>query len=246
MATNEITKAPAIKWYVPQTMDQAKDLAKIIAASGMAPKDFTGRPMDAFVAMIYGAELGLSPLASLQNVAVINGKPSVYGDTLLAICRAHPECNGVEEDVENGVGTCTVYREGEKPIIRTFSVEDAKRAKLWGKRGPWTEYPNRMLQMRARGFALRDSFADALAGIITREEAEDYVTAEVIEPQPAPIEAPVVEESVVDAEVVTEEAAAPEPEPAPKPKAKAKQKSKKKGVEGLLDTMIPEEEESHG
>jgi hypothetical protein len=55
-----------------------------------------------------------------------------------------------------------------------FSVEDAKRAGLWGKQGPWSAYPKRMMQMRARGFALRDAFPDVLKGLITAEEAEDY------------------------------------------------------------------------
>ena len=49
----------------------------------------------------------------------------------------------------------------------------AKKASLWTKPGPWQQYPDRMLQMRARGFALRDTFADVLRGLISREEAED-------------------------------------------------------------------------
>jgi len=53
-------------------------------------------------------------------------------------------------------------------------VEDAKRAGLWAKQGPWTAYPKRMMQMRARGFALRDAFPDVLKGMITAEEAQDY------------------------------------------------------------------------
>ena len=57
---------------------------------------------------------------------------------------------------------------------RKFSVADAKKAHLWGRRGPWENYPERMLQMRARGFALRDSFPDALKGVITVEEAQDF------------------------------------------------------------------------
>ena len=60
------------------------------------------------------------------------------------------------------------------PTTRTFSQEDAKRANLWGKAGPWTAYPKRMLQMRARSFALRDSFPDALKGVGISEEVRDY------------------------------------------------------------------------
>jgi len=56
---------------------------------------------------------------------------------------------------------------------RTFSVKDARLAGLMNKAGPWKQYPKRMLQMRARGFAIRDAFPDALKGVITYEEASD-------------------------------------------------------------------------
>ena len=59
-------------------------------------------------------------------------------------------------------------------VTRTFSAEDAKRAGLAGKSGPWTQYPDRMMQLRARAFALRDTFADKLRGINVREEVQDY------------------------------------------------------------------------
>ena len=51
---------------------------------------------------------------------------------------------------------------------------DANRAGLLNRSGPWKSYPDRMLKMRARGFALRDVFADALGGMISAEEANDY------------------------------------------------------------------------
>ena len=56
----------------------------------------------------------------------------------------------------------------------TFTVGDAIRAGLWKKAGPWTMYPKRMLQMRARSFALRDAFPDVLRGLVATEEVEDY------------------------------------------------------------------------
>ena len=61
----------------------------------------------------------------------------------------------------------------KSPIIRTFSIAEARKARLLGKSGPWQDYRGRMLQMRARGFALRDGFADVLKGLNIREEVED-------------------------------------------------------------------------
>ncbi|MGB1409488.1 recombinase RecT, partial [Alloalcanivorax venustensis] len=107
---------------------------------------------------------------------VINGKPAIYGDALLALVQNHPRFGGHEEsfDEQTMTATCTVWRKGEsKQHTQTFSKADAEKAGLWGKQGPWTQYPKRMLMWRARGYALRDKFADALGGLITVEEAQD-------------------------------------------------------------------------
>ena len=83
----------------------------------------------------------------------------------------------IDETISGGVATrcatCKITRPDGTVIERQFSVEDARRAGLWGKAGPWTQYPDRMLQMRARGFASRDGAADALSGLYLREEVED-------------------------------------------------------------------------
>jgi hypothetical protein len=131
------------------------------------------------VCIQWGMEMGLAPMQALQNIAVINGKPSVYGDAMMALVQASPVCDGVEETIEdettsNPVAVCVARRKGRAAVTVRFSVEDAKRAGLWGKQGPWQAYPKRMLQMRARGFALRDAYPDVLKGLISTEEAQDY------------------------------------------------------------------------
>jgi hypothetical protein len=148
--------------------------AKLIADSDLAPKDYRGKPANVLVAIQMGADVGLSPMQALQNIAVINGRPTIWGDAMLAICQAHPECEDVIEACDGTKATCVVRRRGRQPLQRDFSVDDAKKAGLWGKTGPWQQYPARMLQMRARGFALRDAFADALRGLQLAEEVRDY------------------------------------------------------------------------
>ena len=165
--------------FLPTTFSEAKTFAGELAASNLVPKAYAGKPLDILVAIQWGNEIGLAPMQALQNISVINGKPSVYGDAAMALVQAHPACEGVEEFFEgegtpNPIAVCIAHRRGRKPVTAKFSVEDAKRAGLWNKQGPWTSYPKRMLQMRARGFALRDAFPDALKGLITTEEADDY------------------------------------------------------------------------
>jgi hypothetical protein len=165
--------------FAPANIDEAMRLAETLARSSMVPKNYQGKPEDILVATIWGKEIGLATMQALQNISVINGKPSVYGDAMMALVQASPVCEDVEEffedtDKPNFVAVCVAKRKGRKPVTVKFSVDDAMRAGLWGKQGPWSAYPKRMMQMRARGFALRDAFPDVLKGMITAEEAQDY------------------------------------------------------------------------
>lgn len=165
--------------------------ANYVAKSGLAPKGID-TPEAVLVAVQMGAELGLRPMSALQNIAVINGRPSIYGDAQLALVRGSgllEECaEWFEEDgqrvrmprkfADDTKAVCHVRRRGDPEALDSeFSVADAKRSKLWAKEGPWTQYPFRMLRFRARGFALRDKFGDVLKGFLSTEEAGDIPAA---------------------------------------------------------------------
>jgi hypothetical protein len=185
-----------------QSFDDAFRFSKIVANTEFAPKDFRGKPEACMLAIQHGSEIGLSPMQALQSIAVVNGRPSVYGDTALAVVMGSPVCEFVRERIEGDgdqmVAICEAKRRGyEKANVVTFSVADAKKAGLWGKSGPWTQYSRRMLQMRARGFCLRDTFPDVLRGLVTVEEAQDYAVVPeshpvtVTQPEPTPEPQPV-------------------------------------------------------
>jgi len=167
----------------PQNMPELFKLAEIVASSSMAPKSYIGKPQDTAVAMMMGMELGLNPMQAIQNIAIINGKPSVWGDAMLALVQNHPAFLSIDEsfDEQTMTATCTVCRKGGKPHTQKFSQADAEAAGLWG-RNTWKQYPKRMLAMRARGFALRNQFADALLGLISAEEAQDMPVERDITP----------------------------------------------------------------
>jgi len=159
----------------PRTLDEAFRLADMLAQSDLVPKDFQRKPGNVMIAMQWGMEVGLKPLQSLQNIAVINGRPSMWGDAVLALVRASSLCEYVLEDEgPDGTAVCRAKRRGEPEQIRTFSNLDAKTAGLAGKSGPWTTNPKRMKQMRARSFALRDVFPDVLKGMDIAEVVNDY------------------------------------------------------------------------
>lgn len=159
----------------PQTFEQALTFANYLADSDLVPKDFKGKPGNCLIAMQWGNEIGLKPLQAIQNIAPINGRPTLWGDAMLALVRSSPLCEYVLEDFDSqGTAVCRVKRRGEAEQIRYFSDADAKTAGLLGKQGPWTTGPKRMKQMRARAFALRDVFTDVLRGVAMAEEVLDY------------------------------------------------------------------------
>ena len=179
--STEISTQRASTGLALQTFDDAFRFSKMVAQSEFAPKDFKGKPESCLLAIQHGSEVGLSPMQSLQSIAVINGRPTIWGDAALALVQSCPVCEYVREYIEGEgdslTAVCEAKRQGyPSPSVSRFSVADAKKAGLWGKTGPWTQYPTRMLALRARGFALRNAFADALRGLITAEEARDYPT----------------------------------------------------------------------
>lgn len=166
------------------TLDDAKRFATYVAESGLAPKGIQ-TPAAIITAMQMGFEIGLKPMQALQNIAVINGRPSVWGDAALGLVRASGELEKfVEKYVmqeskskkDNGgyTAVCIIRRKGdEEDTIEKFSIDDAHTAGLWGKAGPWTTHPKRMLRYKARNFALRDKFTDVLKGLKITEDLMD-------------------------------------------------------------------------
>ncbi len=180
----------------PQTFEQALTFSQYLADSDLVPKDFKGKPGNCLIAMQWGSELGLKPLQSLQNLAVINGRPALWGDAVIALVLASPVCEYVVEEDDGKTAICRVKRKGAPEQVRTFSMDDAAKAGLANKQGPWMQYPKRMRQMRARAFALRDVFPDVLRGMPIAEELQDITHSD----QSAP-----VEKSMGPAEVVQPE-----------------------------------------
>jgi hypothetical protein len=169
------------------TIEEAYRFAKFVVASQLAPRDFT-TPEKVIVAMQWGFEIGLTPMQALQSIAVIGQRPALWGDALPGLVQASGKCEYLREWFEGDGDGLTAFCESKRkdqsqPIRAHFSVSDAKKAKLWEKQGPWSQYPTRMLKMRARAYCLRDNFADVLRGIGVAEEVQDYTIVPTATPQ---------------------------------------------------------------
>jgi hypothetical protein len=154
----------------------AKRIAQSLAQSNLVPDAYRGRPNDVFVAINMGSELGMEPFQAIQSIAVIEGKPCLYGDGLIGVVRASPKCLWIEESIsEDGLtATCRTQRDGDpNPVTATYSMTDAMQAGIDSKKN-WKKHPKRMLQMRARAYCLRDAYPDLLKGLGVVEERQDH------------------------------------------------------------------------
>jgi len=181
---------------LPEVMRATKIQAEMYLQSGAIPKHYyetgentTNKAAKVMVALQYGALLGFRGLIALQNVAVVNGMPTLKGDACKALILNSNLCEEWEEYFE-GEGdekkhVIEAKRAGQKKVKYEFSVGKAKRAGLWitpddvkanGKLGykPWYKYPDRMLRYRNLGFISRDVWPDIMQGFVIQEEAEDY------------------------------------------------------------------------
>ena len=213
-----------IAGIIPQSIEEVYRLSKYIASSGLAPQGMN-TPEQITVAIMTGLEVGLPPMFAVQKIAVINGRPTIWGDAVPAFLwsrgfKLKEWTVGADND---RVAHCKVTRPDGTEIERTYSVRQAIKAGLWqttekvrrrNKSGefyekdndsPWFRFQERMLPMRARGYACRDGAADVLSGLYLTEEMEDPPMRDI-----TPAREPVLEimdvPDIPDVVVTTEQA----------------------------------------
>lgn len=185
-----------------ETYDDLWKFSGAVMKSGLAPVNVKTQEA-VFVAAQLGMELGLTPMAAVQNITVVHNKPSVYGDLALSLVMRSGLCAEYDEWLEDEKGNriteipknpsddikgvSETRRVGmTKSIRRTFSIGQAKQAALWGGgKDNWKLYPDRMLVMRARGRTCHDVYGDVMKGIAIAEEMQDLETTEAKQAAPA-------------------------------------------------------------
>jgi hypothetical protein len=130
-----------------------------------------------FTVVQYGKEVGLPPVQALNNVAIINGKLSMSGASMLALGYKHGVTAEFKQEDEKG---CIIVfeREGHKPYTSTFTIEDADKAQLGDRdkdgklktSSVWYKYTSTMLKWRAVAKGMRMIAPDVLAGVYTKDE----------------------------------------------------------------------------
>lgn len=174
-----------------QPLEKSLELAKVILDSKLAPADLKS-PEAILVACTFGAELGFTPIQSMNLINVISGKPTLGSAALQAICL---KAGGEVVTKELTPFTCTVEisRPGKTTQSFTFSKADADAQGLSAKSN-WVKMPKAMLYARAVSEGVRKMFADIIAGVYSTEEMQDSVNEDYSRPAPK-AKAPPVEKA---------------------------------------------------
>jgi hypothetical protein len=212
MSTNvvPIKTGSSLQPIMPTSFEECVRMSRAACAGGVLQKMQVGKypnkreesdtelEMRGAMTIMQGLEVGLPPMQALQLIALINGKMTVHSEGIPALlwAKGFKIREWIEGEGDARVAHCEVTRPDGEKVERTFSVDDAKKAKLWspnaevsgynGKKkandSPWHKYDYRMLKARALGFAARDGAADALRGIWVREEVEDITRMKDVTP----------------------------------------------------------------
>ena len=179
---------------VIETVRDVHNFSVFAAAQGLVPSSFKDRGGNwntgaITIALIKGLELGMKPTQALQSIYVVNNQPAIWGDAVPGLALASGQLEDWQEWTEGTpfeddfTVVCSVKRRGLKSAyVERFSVADAKQGNVWGKSGPWSNWPRRMMTWRAR-FAFRSAFADVMKGLGIVEELQDIEPAVVEEPE---------------------------------------------------------------
>jgi hypothetical protein len=212
VSTTKKTTAVAIKAEdLPGKLGEMMSMATVLAKSGIVPAAYAGKPEAIFAVIQYGKEFGIPAMSALQNMAFINGKPSMGTDLLAALAHRHKEWAGYEvkeySDDRCVVEITRLVKGKEKKFKGSFSMDEARAAGLVRPSSPWEKWRKRMLKHRAMSFALRDAFPDILSGTYSYEEMDserfaanqdlemrilDDVEASILEDKQVPTETPPV------------------------------------------------------
>ena len=190
---------------VAGNFEEAMTIAKMLAGSKLVPQQYQGHPEDVLIACSWGESLGLKPLSALNAIAVVNGRPQLFGDALKALIMKH---GTIEEqwDNEQGVWTMTAHRKGFPDVTWSYGYNDAiaaghvsynPQSNTFGlgarKSEAWVKYTKRMCQLKCRNFVIRDAFPDVIQGIDIEGSDDDAMPISEVQTEPV-TEVPAIEQ----------------------------------------------------
>ena len=218
---NQLTAGNHATGIVPSTFDDVQRVAKTLVAAGLGAYSKKANETEKIAIttaqIMTGLELGVPPMQAMSNIAIINGRPQVWGELAVALilAKGFGFDSGVEGKGDARVGWAEVTRPDGTKRRRTFSVEQAKQAGLWDTRAtvpdrwnggkpkpndsPWFRYQDDMLAWKATARVLKISASDVMKGVTLREDMEHPESEPIdITPQSVPVDIPDIPEAAAE------------------------------------------------
>jgi hypothetical protein len=166
-----VTVIPSV-WPTPREWEAMRAMAATISHTPFVPSAFRGKPDDILAAILTGRELGLGPMHSLKQISIIEGRPALSAELMLAKLR---EGGVVLLASESTPERAYIHaRRGQEEMEVEWTFAQAQQAGLVGKPS-WKRYPEDMLWARAVGRLSRRLGPDLVGGFsYAAEEVADF------------------------------------------------------------------------
>jgi hypothetical protein len=148
----------------PAQWGMMREQAAMLVKSGMIPTSIK-TPEAAIAIMLKGRELGVPPMQAFAQISVINGKPALGAELMLARIRErYPDADiQIKKRAADGCVIHARRRKSDEYVEFSFSVEDAKRAGVLNK-DSWAKYPKAMYYWRTVSDMARSLWPECLSG----------------------------------------------------------------------------------
>lgn len=190
-----------------EQFQMAKQAAEMLASSSMVPVTYQNNPGSCFIALNTALRLRMDPLMIMQNLYVVQNRPSWSGQFAIALVNICPKFSATwfeyrnEEDFQKGVRMCAQLKTGQN-VYGTWITPEMVKAEGWGKK--WQTMPEQMYKYRAAAFFARTNCPEALLGLSVEGEAEDIAGKSQPDIKPPLFKSRASMSDVVDAEKVAD------------------------------------------
>jgi hypothetical protein len=216
--STEVTPKPTASaelrpgFHSVQAVNLLTQLSAVFASSHLVPTLYRANKSNCMIAISMASRMGMDPLTVMQNLYIVNGKPSWSSQFLIACWNTCGRFSPIRYEWSADRKSCRAWsidlKTEEKLVGTTITMAMAKAEGWLTKPGSkWQTMPEQMLMYRAAAFLCRAFAAEISLGIMTSEESEDIggstatsatdpvkidlkdalpATAIVVEPDPEP------------------------------------------------------------
>ena len=163
------------------TFNLAYQMAKGLSQSTLVPQQFQNNAANCLIALEQSNRLNISPMAVMQNLYIVQGKPSFSSSFIIGLINASGkydmelQFDEEEKDGKHYACTCWTEKDGRKVTGIKITMDMAEK-EGWSKKNgsKWVTIPQVMLRYRAASFFARMNCPELSIGLYSKEELDDF------------------------------------------------------------------------